>query len=366
MTRFLSALLIASGLYAQTNLNVLTIIPSTNSSGVPSAAGELRFRDLTNPASATPKYWGFKAPSSLTANHVYEGPNGGTGCWQSDSMDVITLATCPTLPFSDVSAWMKNSSDATKLMKFDLGAFTTGTTRTVSFQDFDQILAARNHAQTFSGIQSFSNNILPSGTVSVGTDAVPWDAMRAAQFRIVDPSSAAVYAIKSSPVSSDTHLIIADPGAATILEYQTTGGLLPTYKLHGTILPDANTSYTIGNGSFNYSNVYTEGVANTFGTNLVLENDRSGGGISLEGWDTSFGGVLRRMLITSTGAVQIANLAGTGNRLVCSDSSGNLSAPGSCSAGSSPPFSDGSALIKNASDATKLIAVSAAADRKSV
>jgi hypothetical protein len=65
-------------------------------------------------------------------------------------------------PFSDATALVKNSSDATKLVKFSAANITTGTTRTWTFPDVSGTFARIDAAQTFTGIQTFiSSPVVP-------------------------------------------------------------------------------------------------------------------------------------------------------------------------------------------------------------
>lgn len=59
-------------------------------------------------------------------------------------------------PFADNVALVKNSADATKLLIINIGAFTTGTTRTLTAQNANYTIAGINLAQTFSSQQTFS------------------------------------------------------------------------------------------------------------------------------------------------------------------------------------------------------------------
>lgn len=81
------------------------------------------------------------------------------------------LGTGSSAPFSDATALVKNSSDATKLAKFDASGITTGTTRTYSLPDFNGIFAMTNHAQTWTGAQDFTSattnfNVVTANQVS--------------------------------------------------------------------------------------------------------------------------------------------------------------------------------------------------------
>lgn len=95
----------------------------------------------------------------LHAPYYYDG-----SAWQAMS------AGGSAAPFSDATAIMKNSSDATKLLKLDLSGLTTATTRTWIFPDVNGTVARKDAAQTFTGVQTFSSSpVVP--TPSVGDNS---------------------------------------------------------------------------------------------------------------------------------------------------------------------------------------------------
>lgn len=61
-----------------------------------------------------------------------------------------------TLPVTDTQTIIKGSSDATKLLRFEIDGFTTATTRTLTPQNNNYIIAGTNIAQSFSLVQTFS------------------------------------------------------------------------------------------------------------------------------------------------------------------------------------------------------------------
>ena len=64
-----------------------------------------------------------------------------------------------TLPESDATAFVKGSADATKLLRFEVDGFTTGTTRVATFPDANITVARTDAGQTFAGAQVFSSTI---------------------------------------------------------------------------------------------------------------------------------------------------------------------------------------------------------------
>ncbi len=83
-------LTVVGGCFAQsTNTNLLTIIPKTDLS----ATGEIHWRDQ-QPA-GTNHYIGFKSPSSVSANTIWELPSAdAVGCMQSDGALHLTITAC--------------------------------------------------------------------------------------------------------------------------------------------------------------------------------------------------------------------------------------------------------------------------------
>lgn len=64
----------------------------------------------------------------------------------------------------DAIFFIINSLDNSKRFRFDASGILSGSSRILSVQDADYILAAKNIAQTFSGIQTFSNTIIAQAT----------------------------------------------------------------------------------------------------------------------------------------------------------------------------------------------------------
>lgn len=123
-------------------------------------------------------------PSSLTlTNATGLPPTTGISGWPSNSSGVLTNNGSGTLswvaaaggnPFADNTDLFKNSSDATKLLRFSLSGITTGTTRTAIWPDANITVARNDAAQTFTGVQTFSSlpvfsiPLTTLGTISTG------------------------------------------------------------------------------------------------------------------------------------------------------------------------------------------------------
>src|SRR4029453_3024097 len=71
------------------------------------------------------------------------------------------------LTFTDSTPIVKGSGDATKLLRFEVDGFTTGTTRVVTFPNADISVARTDAANTFTGLQTFNTGITASGSGTI-------------------------------------------------------------------------------------------------------------------------------------------------------------------------------------------------------
>lgn len=90
----------------------------------------------------------------------FEGYNDARGRWElfasNARLDSLALLIGGNgNPFSDASALVKNSSDATKQVTLSAASVSTATTRTWTFPDVSGTFARIDAAQTFTGIQDF-------------------------------------------------------------------------------------------------------------------------------------------------------------------------------------------------------------------
>ena len=76
----------------------------------------------------------------------------GTGL----AFDGTTLSNSFALPVADTTIIVKGSSDVSKLLRFEVDGFTSGTTRVLTPQDADYFIAGTNIAQTFTATQTFT------------------------------------------------------------------------------------------------------------------------------------------------------------------------------------------------------------------
>lgn len=85
-------------------------------------------------------------------------PSNSSGVLTNNGSGTLTWAAAAGgNPFADNTDLFKNSSDATKIIRFGLSGLTTGTTRTWTFPDVSGTFARNDAAQTFTGVQTFSS-----------------------------------------------------------------------------------------------------------------------------------------------------------------------------------------------------------------
>ena len=89
---------------------------------------------------------------AATVGYVWTATStGGAGSWQA-------AGGGSSLPVVDTTGIAKGSSDATKIVRFEVDGFTTGTTRTLTPQNNSYNIAGTDIAQTFTQTQTFNGS----------------------------------------------------------------------------------------------------------------------------------------------------------------------------------------------------------------
>lgn len=109
-------------------------------------------------------------PSTLDDGDIwYNSSSGALNARINGSTVSLSSGGSGSAPFTDATAILKNSSDATKLLRFDLSGYTTGTTRVLTPPNFDGTIATINNAQTWTAVQTFSSApVVPTGSPGAG------------------------------------------------------------------------------------------------------------------------------------------------------------------------------------------------------
>jgi len=121
----------------------------------------LSFSDVTTLNSTTSQH-GFLRKLSGTSTQFLD----GSGNWS------VPAGTGASLPAADNTDIIKNNTDNTKLLRFDLGGLTTATTRTLTVPDASGTITLIAATQTFTNkTLTSSTNVLGGVTLTLGSDA---------------------------------------------------------------------------------------------------------------------------------------------------------------------------------------------------
>lgn len=135
-TTAITAVTLGSGMMRQVVFDgILTLTHHATNNNLPGAA------NITTAAGDRALYWSDGAV-------VY--------CVNYQRADGTAVVAGASNPFSDAVALVKGSVDATKLLRFEVDGFTTGTTRVLSPPNYDGTLA------TLAGVETFTNKTLTS------------------------------------------------------------------------------------------------------------------------------------------------------------------------------------------------------------
>jgi len=145
--------------------------------------------------------------------------------WTADGSGNLACAApaASSLPVADTTNVVKGSADATKLLRFEVDGFTTGTTRTLTPQNASYTLAGTDIAQTFTQTQTFNGSALVLNSTITG-DLIP--------------TTSAVYVIGSSSFLWNN--IHAD-----------------TVTVYTNLIPDASASANLGGSTKRWTKTWT-------------------------------------------------------------------------------------------------------------
>lgn len=212
------------------------------------AGGAAAFLNIGSGTAAEAKSVQLRGPSTFGANDSYvlymPDTDGSSGqVLTTDGSGVLSWSS--GLPASDATAIVKGSSDATKLLRFEVDGFTTSTTRVLTPPDADMTLAGQNYANVFTLSQTFANNTKLSWKDSGGT---------ARDFVFIDGSNDAHVGFQSSPASGNGALSLYVKGtkALTLL----TTGIPELY-------PETDLGVNIGKTTKRYKDIHANGLSLT-------------------------------------------------------------------------------------------------------
>jgi hypothetical protein len=86
-------------------------------------------------------------------------------CAVSGGVGTLTFTSPATAPFDDATAIVKGSGDATKLLRFEVDGFTTGTTRVVTFTNADGTVPYLGSNNTWSATNTFNTVTISANQV---------------------------------------------------------------------------------------------------------------------------------------------------------------------------------------------------------
>jgi len=89
----------------------------------------------------------------------------------TESLGIKWADDTTTLPVIDTTPIVKGSVDATKQLRFEVDGFTTGVTRVITPPNADALLAALNLSQIFTGVNTFSSDVIINADV-LGIDRI--------------------------------------------------------------------------------------------------------------------------------------------------------------------------------------------------
>jgi hypothetical protein len=244
--------LFASLAYCQTPLTTPVIVyPKADDS----ESGEIRLMEKR--ANGT-NYVGFRADYDVTANILFKIPkvDGSPGkCWGYGNPGVISWVDCAgNLPVVDTTSIVKGSVDSTKQIRFEVDDLTPNTTRVLTPQDADYVLAGTNVSQTFTGTTTFAE---PNwGTVYIKSTGVsPFQLTDIGALVFGDTNTQKVWSLNYHPGLGYVSLDYI-PGGFMLWR----SGSNLEFVSGRTFRPASNGVYDLGMSSYNWRDIYSSGT----------------------------------------------------------------------------------------------------------
>jgi hypothetical protein len=268
---------------------------------------------------------GFTLTDTTTVGYVWTATStGGAGSWQAASGG---------LPVVDTTGIANGSSDATKIVRFEVDGFTTGTTRTLTPQNNSYTIAGINIAQTFSATQTHSADIASSSANanSIGSGATPFgymaaQYMSAEQHRIVNPGSSHGTYWDWRLQSAGAIRLYSGTGTQIEMDISVISSTNTQFGIRGSIYP---TSTSGSNGDIGYSGApwrsqYLSTSAYMNGTQW-MDSSRN---LTNLGTGTFSGAITANGGIATGSATNSTLYVGSGNLYLRTYSGANPSCPG--------------------------------------
>lgn len=183
------------------------------------ATGEIRLQERRTNGS---NHVGLAAPQSVAADLVWtlpamDGTNGQALVTNGSGVLSWGSGTGGSLPVSDATSIVQGSSDATKLLRFEVDGFSTATTRVLTPQDASYTLAGTNVVQTFTANQSVAAQLSVTGGNSMILDRATRGINQKAYWTVAgSPSTTGAWSIGTTPSGAASRFVIDHNGTEIV------------------------------------------------------------------------------------------------------------------------------------------------------
>lgn len=243
-----------------------------------SLTGEIRLQERRTNGT---NHVGLAAPQSVAADVVWTLPaaDGASGqALTTNGSGVLSWVTPGGLPVADTTNIVTGSSDATKLLRFEVDGFTTATTRTLTPQNASYTLAGTDLAQTFTATQTFNNVVNLNNGFSTDSNVILTSTRNlsniaaVAQNWIPDTNNTRTSGSSAIRWSTVYGVSLDFSGGGSIGDNLTLNG--STNTMSGTLRPGFDGLGGIGSSSYKYGAVYAydaylAGVLSMGGTTVI-------------------------------------------------------------------------------------------------